>query len=329
MFLAALVNELNRLGHCGHARMPLGSIARRLGVMTAVHSLTSGDLTLEPMSADSDSSGGFDGWAVMVDGERRGSVALRRESRTTASLRWRVTDTDGAPDMGMSIRMLQLTLDHAFDDLGFRRVEARIPVDDLTDVRAASICGLRREGILRGAPGEPDRALLARLIDDPPANSREGFIALLNAGLPTKRIIAQGLLRDADGRVLLCRLTYKPEWDLPGGVVEVGESPADGLVRELQEELGITVTVNGLITVNWLPAWRGWDDACILLFDLGVAEASFTETMQLQPTEIAGVEWCDEETISRHATDAARELLDAVRTGGIAPYREAAPGPDA
>jgi 8-oxo-dGTP pyrophosphatase MutT (NUDIX family) len=309
--------------------------------MTAVHPLTSGDLTLEPTggtarddnrrssrgSGDSDSSGGFDGWAVIVDGERRGSVALRRESRTTASLRWKVADANGAPDMGMAIRILQLTLAHAFDDLGFQRVETRIPVDDLTDVRAASICGLRREGILRGAAGDPDRALLARLVDDPPANSREGFIALLNAGLPTKRIIAQGLLRDTDGRTLLCRLTYKPEWDLPGGVVEVGESPADGLVRELQEELGITVSVNGLITVNWLPAWRGWDDACVMLFDLGVADASVIDTMHLQPTEIAGVEWCDEETIAIQATAAARELLDAVRAGGIAPYREAGPGP--
>ncbi len=291
--------------------------------MTAVHPLTSGDLTLEPTGGDSDPSGwGFDGWAVVVDGERRGSVALRRESRTTASLRWKVADADGAPDMGMAIRILQLTLAHAFDDLGFQRVEARIPVDDLTDVRAASICGLRREGILRGAAGDVDRALLARLVDDPPANSREGFIALLNAGLPTKRIIAQGLLRDADGRILLCRLTYKPEWDLPGGVVEVGEAPADGLVRELQEELGITVSVNGLITVNWLPAWRGWDDACVMLFDLGVADASVIDTMRLQPTEIAGVEWCDEETIAIHAAAAARELLDAVRAGDIAPYRE-------
>ncbi len=312
--------------------------------MTAVHPLTSGELTLEPAGgtarddggassrgtgeSDSERGHGFDGWAVMVDGERRGSVALRRESRTTASLRWKVTDAGGSPDMGMAIRILQLTLAHAFDDLGFLRVEARVPVDDLTDVRAASICGLRREGILRGGANEPDRALLARLADDPPANSREGFIALLNAGLPTKRIIAQGLLRDPDGRVLLCRLTYKPEWDLPGGVVEVGESPATGLVRELQEELGITVSVQGLITVNWLPAWRGWDDACILLFDLGVAEASLTDGMHLQPTEIAGVEWCDEETIAQHATQAARELLDAVRAGGISPYREAGPGPD-
>ena len=33
------------------------------------------------------------------------------------------------------------------------------------------------------------------------------------------------LIRDTAERVLLCQLTYKQDWDLPGGVVEVGESP--------------------------------------------------------------------------------------------------------
>ena len=174
--------------------------------MTAVTALKSGGPDLEAAGGTAltkcrsprrKGDGEFDRWAVVVDGSRRGTVALRRESRSTASLRWNIRDAAGESDLGLVIEALTLVIDHAFGELGFRRVEARIPVDRLTDVRAASICGLRREGIIRGAPGETDRALLARLADDPPANSREGFIALLNAGLPTKRIIAQGLLRDA------------------------------------------------------------------------------------------------------------------------------------
>jgi ADP-ribose pyrophosphatase YjhB (NUDIX family) len=283
--------------------------------------LVEGDLTLVPTSGSDE----FDGWAVSIGGTRRGTIALRRESRSTASVRWKVAGEDGKPDLAAAIRTVNLVVGHALGEWGFARIEARIPVDDETNIRAASICGLRREGITRSGTDEPDRALLARVATDPPATSREGFIALLNAGLPTKRVISQGLLADPDGRVLLCRLTYKPEWDLPGGVVEVGESPADGLVRELQEELGITVTVGELITVNWLPAWRGWDDACVFLFDLGVADADITDSMTLQPTEIVGVEWCDPATIDQNATAAARELLAAVRPGGIAPYREAGP----
>ena len=41
-------------------------------------------------------------------------------------------------------------------------------------------------------------------------------ISILNARLPRKRTIAQGVLRDPEGRVLLCELSYKKEWDLPG-----------------------------------------------------------------------------------------------------------------
>jgi hypothetical protein len=58
-----------------------------------------------------------------------------------------------------------------------------------------------------------------------------------------------------------------------------------------------------------------------------VVDATVVDTMQLQPTEIAGVEWCDEETIAMHATAAARELLDALRAGDVEPYRESPPGP--
>ncbi|MDD7909306.1 MULTISPECIES: 8-oxo-dGTP diphosphatase MutT [Pseudovibrio] len=52
-------------------------------------------------------------------------------------------------------------------------------------------------------------------------------------------------LFDADGRVLLAQ---RPEgkalagfWEFPGGKLEQGETPEDGLIRELREELGITV----------------------------------------------------------------------------------------
>ena len=48
------------------------------------------------------------------------------------------------------------------------------------------------------------------------------------------------------GRVLLChrspqRAWYPNVWDLPGGHVEAGEVPERALVRELAEELGISI----------------------------------------------------------------------------------------
>jgi ADP-ribose pyrophosphatase YjhB (NUDIX family) len=69
-----------------------------------------------------------------------------------------------------------------------------------------------------------------------------------------RRIGAYGLLRDADGRVLLARgssaAAFPGVWSLPGGGVEQGENPADTVVREVAEETGLTVRVTGLHAVT-------------------------------------------------------------------------------
>lgn len=59
-------------------------------------------------------------------------------------------------------------------------------------------------------------------------------------------LVAACALVDVDGRVLIAqRPQGKPMsglWEFPGGKVEDGERPEDTLIRELREELGITVS---------------------------------------------------------------------------------------
>src|SRR5262245_4885448 len=62
-----------------------------------------------------------------------------------------------------------------------------------------------------------------------------------------RRIAAYGVCLDADGRVLLVRLSAESLnegcWMLPGGGIEHGEHPADAVVREIAEETGLRVEV--------------------------------------------------------------------------------------
>ncbi len=58
-------------------------------------------------------------------------------------------------------------------------------------------------------------------------------------------LVAACALIDADGRVLLAQ---RPEgkqmaglWEFPGGKVEAGERPEDTVIREMKEELGVTI----------------------------------------------------------------------------------------
>lgn len=148
-------------------------------------------------------------------------------------------------------------------------------------------------------------------------------IAILNARLPKKRNIAQGLLRNPAGEVLLCELSYKKEWDLPGGVVDPGEPPALTVAREVDEELGLEVAVGGLVAVNWLPPWRGWDDAHLFLFDLGVFGGEL-DPARFLPREIAGAHWVRAEAAAEHVAPYTARMLEVVAgwTPGTTLYLE-------
>ncbi len=57
---------------------------------------------------------------------------------------------------------------------------------------------------------------------------------------------------EADGRVLLCRRAIEPRhglWTLPAGFMELGETTAEGALRETQEEAGAQIEMLPLYSV--------------------------------------------------------------------------------
>lgn len=91
--------------------------------------------------------------------------------------------------------------------------------------------------------------------------------------------VAAGVLLRADGRYLLGQrgpdTVYAGYWEFPGGKVEVGESPAAALCRELDEELGIRVRHLRL----WLRREHLYEHAHVRLhfFEVAAWEGELTD----------------------------------------------------
>jgi RimJ/RimL family protein N-acetyltransferase/8-oxo-dGTP pyrophosphatase MutT (NUDIX family) len=268
-------------------------------------------------------------FAIHADGTTVGGAELQPRGETAELAWWLYAGHRG---QGYATRATRLLVEHAFNDLGVRRVEAKVDPRNIASHRVATRTGLRREGLRRLEPGMADRddapgmVIYARLVSDAPITEPDGFRALLNSFLPRKRAISQLLVRDLDGRVLICQLTYKRDWDLPGGVVEVGESPQLAAAREVQEELSLDLSAGPLLLTDWLPPWGGWDDAVCLVFDGGAHDAGIADRIRKEAREIREAEFVTVEQVRERCADfTARRIESAlanVEAGGGPAYVE-------
>ncbi|MEW2375992.1 NUDIX hydrolase [Micromonospora sp. NPDC047812] len=117
------------------------------------------------------------------------------------------------------------------------------------------------------------------------------------ASVTRVRAAAGVILRDQAGRVLVVHPTYKDVWEVPGGMVEPDESPADACTREIREELGLTVPAGALLCVDWVPANPPWDGGLMFVFDGGVLTADQIATMRLCPDELDRFEFVEPERL--------------------------------
>lgn len=67
--------------------------------------------------------------------------------------------------------------------------------------------------------------------------------------LPRHSVSVTGIVFRDDGRALVIQRSDDGRWVPPGGVLELSETPADGVVREVLEETGIRVKVDQLTGV--------------------------------------------------------------------------------
>ncbi|MFN8076155.1 MAG: NUDIX hydrolase [Kineosporiaceae bacterium] len=137
-------------------------------------------------------------------------------------------------------------------------------------------------------------------------------------GVPMARpaTAAGALLRDGSGRLLLVDPVYKDGLDLPGGILEPGETPTQGLVRELGEELGVALPVGRLLVVDWCPD-PVVGDKLLWVFDVGVLDPALERDLHVDPAELAGWEWVEPAAVADRCPRAlARRIALAVAALG-------------
>lgn len=76
-----------------------------------------------------------------------------------------------------------------------------------------------------------------------------------------------------DGKVVLLK-NERDEWELPGGKLELGETPEACVVREIEEELGLIVTLGPLLDTWVYHIFEGVD---VLILTFGSYPTPFSE----------------------------------------------------
>ena len=120
--------------------------------------------------------------------------------------------------------------------------------------------------------------------------------------------VAAGLLKQ-NGKILLCkRPQHKArggKWEFPGGKLESGETAAEAICRELQEELNILVSVSGVAgDVMWI-----YPDVSIHLTLLHCTITGGSLTLR----EHEALAWvAKEDALSLDLAEADRKLVETI-----------------
>jgi ADP-ribose pyrophosphatase YjhB (NUDIX family) len=121
----------------------------------------------------------------------------------------------------------------------------------------------------------------------------------------------RAVVLDAEGRVFLVRHTYVSGWHLPGGGVEVGQTVAAALARELQEEGNIVLTGAPLLHGIFLSAHVSPRDHVVIY-----VVRSFSQQRPLEPnSEIAESGFFAVADLPQDTTEGTRRRIAEVLAG--------------
>ncbi|WP_316748207.1 NUDIX hydrolase [Streptomyces herbicida] len=124
------------------------------------------------------------------------------------------------------------------------------------------------------------------------------------SSMPLHSVSVAGVVVREDGRLLAIRRADNGTWELPGGVLELEETPEAGVAREVLEETGIHVEVDELTGV-YKNTTRG-----IVALVFRCKPSGGTERTSSESTAVS---WLTPEEVSECMSEVfAIRLLDAL-----------------
>lgn len=131
---------------------------------------------------------------------------------------------------------------------------------------------------------------------------------------------------DEAGRVLLVRRADNHNWTLVTGCLEPGEQPADGAVREVFEETGVTAVAERVLGVESTPPGECANGDKVQWLDVGFACRAVGGTARVNDDESVDVGWFAPDALPqalgpRQTRQLAEALGDAERAYFLAGAR--------
>lgn len=121
-------------------------------------------------------------------------------------------------------------------------------------------------------------------------------------------VTAGAIVVDAGGRVLLLRHSYRPGsgWGVPGGFLLPREQPDEALRRELREEIGLEIQIEGIALIRTLQKYQQVE----ILFLCHPAGEAIPRGV-----EILRAEWFPVDALPPGLGDDQRELIERALRG--------------
>lgn len=115
---------------------------------------------------------------------------------------------------------------------------------------------------------------------------------------PNVAAAAAVFILDNEDRILFIERGREPgkgKLGLPGGFLDAGETAEEGMIREIKEEVGLSVT--DMQYLSSFPNHYHWGGIHYDTIDLFYTARATTHETNLDPVEVAGVQWIKKEAV--------------------------------